>query len=39
MDNQVFDLKSYAAKAREAVAEGIVMLRNEGKVLPLAPEE
>lgn len=39
MDNQVFDLKSYAAKAREAVAEGIVMLRNEGKVLPLAPGE
>lgn len=39
MDNQVFDLNSYAAKAREAVAEGIVMLRNEGKVLPLAPGE
>lgn len=39
MDNQIFDLKSYAAKAREAVAEGIVMLRNEGGVLPLSPGE
>lgn len=39
MENQVFDLKLYAKKAREAVAEGIVMLRNEGGVLPFASGE
>lgn len=39
MSGQIFDLKSYAGKAREAVAEGIVMLRNEGKTLPLVPGE
>ncbi len=32
----VFSVEKYAAAARQAVAEGIVMLRNEGKVLPLA---
>lgn len=39
MNDGIFDLKAYAEKAREAVAEGIVMLRNEGGVLPLAPGE
>ncbi|MBD5460188.1 MAG: beta-glucosidase [Lachnospiraceae bacterium] len=39
MSDQIFDVKSYAEKARQAVAEGIVMLRNEGGVLPLAPGE
>lgn len=39
MEAQIYDLKSYGAKAREAVAEGIVMLRNEGGTLPLAPGE
>ena len=31
-----YDLDMYAKKAREAVSEGIVMLRNEDNVLPLA---
>lgn len=39
MSDKIFDLKAYAEKAREAVAEGIVMLRNEGRVLPLAKGE
>lgn len=39
MKDQIFDLSKYAKKAREAVAEGIVMLRNEGKVLPLPSGE
>ncbi len=39
MENRIFDVERYAAKARETVAEGIVMLRNEGNVLPLAEGE
>jgi len=39
MSDQIFDVKAYAEKAREAVAEGVVMLRNEGGVQPLVPGE
>ncbi len=35
MADNIFSPEKYAQKAREAVAEGIVMLRNEGRVLPL----
>ena len=35
MSDRVFSVEKYAAKARQAVAEGIVLLRNEGGVLPL----
>lgn len=36
MGDKVFSIEKYAAKAREAVGEGIVLLRNEGGVLPLS---
>lgn len=36
MGGKKFDLKDYAKKARESVADGIVLLKNEGKVLPLS---
>ncbi|MCM1040525.1 MAG: glycoside hydrolase family 3 C-terminal domain-containing protein [Ruminococcus sp.] len=36
MEQQVFSVEKYAQTAREAVAEGIVMLQNNGGVLPLA---
>lgn len=38
MDGRKFDLKDYAKKAREAVADGIVLLKNDNKVLPLSGE-
>ncbi|MGN0400967.1 MAG: glycoside hydrolase family 3 protein [Acetatifactor sp.] len=36
MKDTVFSVEKYARTARQAVAEGIVMLSNENKVLPLA---
>ena len=39
MENKVFDVKRYARTARAVAAEGIVMLRNEGRVLPLREGE
>lgn len=36
MRENVYSIEKYAETARRAVAEGIVMLRNEGKVLPLS---
>jgi beta-glucosidase len=36
--NKIFNMESYERKAREAVAEGLVLLRNEGNVLPLQPK-
>ncbi|MCR5754442.1 MAG: glycoside hydrolase family 3 C-terminal domain-containing protein [Acetatifactor sp.] len=35
MTNQKFNLKEYARTAREAVAEGIVLIKNAGNILPL----
>ena len=38
-ENKVFDTALYARTARAVVAEGIVMLRNEGGVLPIKKGE
>lgn len=35
-EGAIFSVDKYAAAARQAVADGIVMLRNEGKALPLS---
>ncbi len=39
MKEKIFDVSAYAKTARQAVAEGIVMLRNENHVLPLPAGE
>lgn len=39
MENKIFDTKQYAGTARAVAAEGTVMLRNEGAVLPLKEGE
>lgn len=36
MGENIFSIQKYAETARQAVAEGIVMLKNEGGVLPLS---
>ena len=36
MEHRKFDPKDYAAKARQTVAEGAVLLRNEKKTLPFS---
>ncbi len=35
MSENVFSVEKYGAKARQAVAEGVVLLRNEDSILPL----
>ena len=39
MEEKIYDTKRYAETARAVAAEGIVMLRNEGGVLPLKEGE
>lgn len=36
MGENIFSIQKYAETARQAIAEGIVMLKNEGGVLPLS---
>lgn len=36
MGENLFSVEKYAAKAREAVAEGIVLLKNDNNILPFA---
>ena len=36
MEEKLFAVEKYAAKAREAVAEGIVLLENRDHILPLS---
>jgi len=37
MNQPVLSAEAFAAKAREVIAEGCVLLRNENNALPLQP--